>query len=102
MDYFQFCFSYRENTEEFLKLSNDWPVNGIEKTMWWTEYVLRNNNTEYLKGPARKVPWYQYFLLDVLGGIAIVVLAVIYLFIKITSLLWRIVHRKYFVKFHRD
>lgn len=88
--------------EKFVKLSTDWPMSGIEETIWWTEYVLRHNNTEHLKGPARKTPLYQYFLLDVLASIAVLLLVVIYLFIRIVKLAWKIIYNIISVKLHRD
>lgn len=73
--------------EQFVKLSTDWPMSGVEETVWWTEYVLRHNNTEHLKGPARKVTVYQYLLLDVIGGVLLVVTTVIYLCFKMIKFL---------------
>lgn len=77
-----FC-SYRENIAHFVKLSTDWPMSGIEEVVWWTEYVLRHNSTEHLKGPSRKVPLYQYLLLDVIGTVLIAVSAVLYITYRI-------------------
>lgn len=98
-------FSYRENMEQFVKLSTDWPRSGIEEVVWWTEYVLRHNNTEHLKGPARKVPALEYLLLDVIAGLLLFVIAVLYLGIKIVKLISKILKilwHKVTNKPHRD
>lgn len=97
--------SYRENMKQFAKLSTDWPRSGIEEVVWWTEYVLRHNNTEHLKGPARKVPVLEYLLLDVIAGLVLFVIAVIYVTIKIVKLIskiLRILWYKITNKPHRD
>lgn len=99
---FYLYLSYRKNMDEFVKLSSDWPMNGIEETIWWTEYVLRHNSTEHLKGPARKIPTYQYYLLDVIGGVTLVVLVTIYLLVILVKFLWRIFSSRVMKKLHQD
>lgn len=97
-----FCPRYRENMKEFVKLSIDWPMSGIEETVWWTEYVLRHNNTEHLKGAARKVSIYQYYLLDVIGGVTLAVLVITYLSIKLVKYIWKSISTNVITKFHKD
>lgn len=91
--------------EKFVQLSTDWPRSGIEDVVWWTEYVLRHKGTEHLKGPARTVPTLQYLLLDVIAGLLLFVITVIYLGIKIvrlTSRLLKILWNRITSKPHRD
>lgn len=88
--------------EQFVKLSTDRPMSGVEETIWWTEYVLRHNNTEHLKGPARNVPIYQFLLLDVLGGLLIVFVIIVYLIFKLIKLVFRFLLRCVLGKAHKD
>lgn len=88
--------------EEFVKLSTDRPMTAIEEIVWWTEYVLRHNSTEHLKGPARKIPTYQFLLLDVIAGILLVVLIICCLFIKLLKFLGRFLLSKVLGKAHKD
>lgn len=60
-------------------------MTGLEKAVWWTEYVLRNKGAKHLKGPAANIPSYQYYLLDVIGfllAVLLICLFVIYKFLK--------------------
>lgn len=89
--------------DEFVKLSTDWPMTGIEEVVWWTEYVLRHNSTEHLKGPARKIPLYEYLLLDVIAIVLSIVVVSIFILFKTVILLFRFV--KYYLrkrKAHKD
>lgn len=99
------CFRYRENMKQFVELSIDWPRSGIEDVVWWTEYVLRHKNTEHLKGPSRKISKYQCLMIDVIAGLLLIAIILLYLVIKVLKLV-----RKLFVylfikiinKPHRD
>ncbi|XP_022903760.1 UDP-glucosyltransferase 2-like [Onthophagus taurus] len=57
---------YQENIDELSKIAHDQPMSGLEKAVWWSEYVLRNKGAKHLRSPALKMPIYQYLLLDVL------------------------------------
>lgn len=74
-------FRYRKNAERWAKLIKDEPLQGLEKAVWWTEYVLRHKDEDlsHLKGKAYEIPFYQYFLLDVLGFFAVVLASIFYL-----------------------
>ncbi|XP_078350006.1 UDP-glucuronosyltransferase 2C1-like [Oculina patagonica] len=49
----------------------------LQKTGDWIEYVLRHGGARHLRAQVFDIPWYQYYLLDVLAFIvAIVTLAV--------------------------
>lgn len=88
--------------QHFVELSTDWPSSGIDDVVWWTEYVLRHNNTEHLKGPARKMPVYQYLLLDVVGGVLLLLSVAIYLSIKLVKWIWRVAFDGIVSKLHKD
>lgn len=88
--------------EQFVKLSTDRPMSGVEETIWWTEYVLRHNNTEHLKGPARNVSTYQFLLVDVIGGLLIVFSTIIYLVFKLIKIICRFLLRSVLGKAHKD
>ncbi|XP_018327265.1 UDP-glucuronosyltransferase 1-1-like [Agrilus planipennis] len=81
---------YRNKAAEISKLSLDQPMTGIEKAVWWTEYVIRNKGTKYLRNDSVDAPAYKYFMLDILLFL-ISVVYVIYLLIKSLSGFKRIV-----------
>ncbi|KAF2893560.1 hypothetical protein ILUMI_12614 [Ignelater luminosus] len=66
---------YRSKVKELADLASDQPMTGLEKAVWWTEYVIRHKGARHLRSPLLDIPSYQYYLLDVIGfclGIIIV------------------------------
>ncbi|CAH0550303.1 unnamed protein product [Brassicogethes aeneus] len=58
---------YRKKVVELNSLLNDEPIKGLEKVVWWTEYVLRHNGTKHLRGPTVDIGWVEFLLLDVIS-----------------------------------
>lgn len=55
----------------------------LEKAVWWTEYVIRHNGAPHLRSIAATMPWYQYFLLDVLAAFLLGITIILYIAYKI-------------------
>ncbi|CAG9821215.1 unnamed protein product [Phaedon cochleariae] len=68
---------YRLRIQESSKILDDQPMTSLEKAVWWTEYVIRHNGTKILRSPTADSPWWEYFLLDILG-IFVIVLFICY------------------------
>lgn len=76
----------------------DEPMTGLERAIWWTEYVIRHKGAKHLKSPWATLPWYQYFLLDVIAYIVICFFVIVFVFYKILLFVFSTVHqteRKY-------
>ncbi|KAK4873133.1 hypothetical protein RN001_015162 [Aquatica leii] len=73
---------YRNTLKELSDLENDQPMTGLERALWWTEYVLRHRGAKHLRSPYLDVPLYQYLLLDVLGVCLLVIVVVVYVIVK--------------------
>ncbi|KAK9746317.1 UDP-glucoronosyl and UDP-glucosyl transferase [Popillia japonica] len=86
---------YLEAATKLSKISTDQPMTGLEKAVWWTEYVLRYNGAKHLRSPAVDMPLYEYFLLDVLALIFVTLLIVTYISLKLTKLVLRRVCRRF-------
>lgn len=56
---------YKENMRKLRQLLQDQPMTGLERAVWWSEYVIRHKGTKHLKSPTVDIEWYQYLLLDV-------------------------------------
>jgi len=70
-------------------LTKDQPQSPMERAVWWVEYVLRHKGARHLKSAAVDMPWYQYFLLDVLGFLALISTISIYVTYKVIRItLW--------------
>lgn len=42
-------------------------MTGLEKAVWWTEYVIRNRGAPYLRNPRADVSWSEFLVLDVVA-----------------------------------
>ncbi|KAK9886016.1 hypothetical protein WA026_014802 [Henosepilachna vigintioctopunctata] len=74
---------YKKNTLTIAELMNDVEMNGIEKVVWWTEYVIRNKGAKILRNTSRHLPFYQCYLIDVITVVALVVFSFVYISKKI-------------------
>jgi len=50
---------------------------------YWTEYVIRHKGAPHLKSHALNLPWYQYFLLDLIALILVFIIFVFFIAYKI-------------------
>ncbi|CAH0545933.1 unnamed protein product [Brassicogethes aeneus] len=62
---------FRQNAIKMSKILRDHPMSGLETAVWWIEYVLRHKGTEHIKSGFIDMPFYQYYLLDVMGFILV-------------------------------
>ncbi|KAF5285532.1 hypothetical protein FQA39_LY16597 [Lamprigera yunnana] len=67
---------YRENLKTLNKIIEDEPENGLDRAVFWTEYVIKNKGAQHLKSPLNNIPSYQYYLLDVIAVFIIVLVVV--------------------------
>lgn len=59
-------FRYKENAKKYKAILQDQPLKGVDKAIWWIEYVIRHKGTEHLRSPAADMTLYEYFMLDVI------------------------------------
>lgn len=52
--------------------AEDVPMKGLDKAIWWTEYVIRHKGAKQLRNPAADIPLYQYLLLDVIAFLILI------------------------------
>lgn len=76
---------YRENAVKLNKTMYDLPKSGLETAVWWIEYVIRRNGTWEIKETLITIPFYQYYMLDVVGVLLFVVGTVGFVLFKIVS-----------------
>lgn len=60
--------------KELHRIFIDEPMNGLEKAIWWSEYVIRHKGARHLRSPTADIPLYQYLMLDVIAAIGLIVL----------------------------
>lgn len=71
-----FDFSYSQNAKMLSKQFQDRPLSPMETAMYWINYVIEHNGAPHLKSPSIKLRWYQYYLIDVIGIVMILLLSV--------------------------
>lgn len=76
------------------ELHNDRPINSLELSVYWTEYVMRHKGTKHLKVAIHELYWFQYYSLDVVALLVTVVLVFVMLTAKCMKLCFRTLRRK--------
>ncbi|KAG5867461.1 hypothetical protein JTB14_029020 [Gonioctena quinquepunctata] len=56
---------YKIKMQEAAAILRDQPMKGVEKAVYWIEYVLRHKGAKHLRSPAADMPLYKYFMVDV-------------------------------------
>ncbi|XP_050315886.1 UDP-glycosyltransferase UGT5-like isoform X1 [Anthonomus grandis grandis] len=93
--------SYAEQAKRLDDLMKDQPQDGLDKAIWWIEYIIRHKGAKHLRSMAADLPWYQYLMLDIyacLVGIALLVILIVYLIFKASLKAVKWVYGKLFVK----
>ncbi|XP_066259822.1 UDP-glycosyltransferase UGT5-like isoform X2 [Euwallacea similis] len=67
---------YRENAQKRAKLYHDRAMKPMEAAVYWVEYVIRHGGVPHLKVAGINLPWYKYYMLDVFGFLALIVVLV--------------------------
>nr|AVT42209.1 UDP-glucuronosyltransferase 40AH1 [Lissorhoptrus oryzophilus] len=65
--------SYAKNAKNLDTLMKDQPQDGLEKAIWWTEYVIRHKGAKHLKSIAVDLPWWKTLLLDIISLILFII-----------------------------
>lgn len=73
-------------------------MTGLEKAVWWTEYVIRHKGAPHLRSPALDLPIYQYFLLDIIGFVLLVLGIGLFVLYKVLTIGFRFVFRSKQIK----
>ncbi|KAK5649370.1 hypothetical protein RI129_000399 [Pyrocoelia pectoralis] len=88
---------YRNKVKEIAALIQDQPETGLHRAVWWTEYVIRHGGAPHMRNPGIDFPWYQYYLLDIIGFVLLISMVVIFVIValwKITVKMSRVIRLK--------
>uniref|UniRef100_A0A3B4TEC9 UDP-glucuronosyltransferase n=1 Tax=Seriola dumerili TaxID=41447 RepID=A0A3B4TEC9_SERDU len=85
---------YKEDVQKLSALHKDRPVEPLDLSVYWTEYVMRHKGAKHLKPAGIDLNWIQYFCLDVIALLASVVLLFGILIVKCMKLCFRKLSRK--------
>ena len=65
----------------------DKPMTGLEKVVWWTEYVVRHKGAKHLRSPTVDFSWYDYLLVEVVLTAVVMIGTIVYFSYKVIQLL---------------
>ncbi|CAG9856810.1 unnamed protein product [Phyllotreta striolata] len=82
---------YIDNVNKIADLITDQPMKGVDKAVWWIEYVLRHKGAKHLRHPAIDIPFYQYYCLDSISVVIGIVVSVCAILIWIAKKILRAV-----------
>lgn len=71
-----------ENAKTASIIFKDRPVSPAQSVVYWIEYVLRHKGAKHLKSHAINLSWYQYYLLDVISTLSIIVFVTVFVTYK--------------------
>ncbi len=63
---------YTENIKQVSRIFRDRPEHPVDTAAWWVEYVLRHQNTSFLRPIGVTRTWYERRMLHVWGFVALV------------------------------
>ncbi|XP_063913099.1 UDP-glycosyltransferase UGT5-like [Zophobas morio] len=78
---------YRERIQQIRDILYDKPMTGLEKVVWWTEYVVRHKGAKHLRSPTVDFSWYDYLLVEVVLTAVVMISTIVYFSYKVIQLL---------------
>ncbi|XP_030745756.1 UDP-glucuronosyltransferase 2B13-like [Sitophilus oryzae] len=80
---------YQLNAKALSSRFKDRPLPAMDTAVYWIEHVARHKGADHMRSPAINLPFYQYFLIDVIAFLALVSLISSYLFFRISKVVLR-------------
>ncbi|CAG9820048.1 unnamed protein product [Phaedon cochleariae] len=77
---------YKDQVNNSRMILVDQPMKGVEKAVWWIEYVLRHKGAKHLRSAAADMSFYEYFMIDVICFLLVCVSFSIYATIRVYCL----------------
>ncbi|KAL0967032.1 hypothetical protein UPYG_G00303700 [Umbra pygmaea] len=73
---------YKSSLLKLSAIHKDRPIDPLELSVYWTEFVMRNKGAGHLRVAAQDLNWFQYYSLDVICLLVVVVMAVVMMTMK--------------------
>ena len=86
--------SYHASVSKLSNLIMDQPLHPLDRAVWWLEYLLRHPHNPDMKPVTHQLNWLQYFLLDVIAAILLILTIIFLLIVKIISCLYNFCRKK--------
>ncbi|CAG9767337.1 unnamed protein product [Ceutorhynchus assimilis] len=69
---------YQENAKRRSRIFHDRPIKPMANAVYWLEHILRHDGAEHLKVVGRKLSFYEYLMLDVVGVILVGIMLILF------------------------
>ncbi|CAG9768855.1 unnamed protein product [Ceutorhynchus assimilis] len=73
---------YMRQAKYVSQVFHDRPMKPLETLVYWVEYVIRHKGADHLKLGGAQLPWYKFYMVDVIVFLVLIILATPYLMIK--------------------
>ncbi|XP_049825391.1 UDP-glycosyltransferase UGT5-like isoform X1 [Aethina tumida] len=80
---------FRQQAKDLSERFRDRPLPPLDTAIYWVEYVARHKGAPHMRTAAVNMPFYQYYLLDVISFLLLVVGSVLYTLFYVGRLLLR-------------
>lgn len=91
------CFlRYQEKANYFSSLLREQPVSPLENAIFWVEHVIKHKGADHLKVFALKLPWYKFYMVDVVAFLLSVLLVLVIIFLLVIKFVCRLCNYKNF------
>lgn len=85
-----FVSSFQKQAAELSERYRDRPMPPLETAIYWVEYVARHKGAHFMKTAAVGMPFYQYYLLDVITFIVTILVLLLFISFLILRTLLRL------------
>ncbi|KAJ8972843.1 hypothetical protein NQ314_000007 [Rhamnusium bicolor] len=72
----------------------DRPLPPLETAIYWVEYVARHRGAPHMRTAAVNMPFYKYYLIDVIAFLLFIVSLFIYIVYFVSSFIFRRIFKK--------
>ncbi|KAB0792728.1 hypothetical protein PPYR_14689 [Photinus pyralis] len=87
---------YRNRITELADLVEDQPMTGLERAVWWTEYVIRHKGATHFRSPALDMPLYQYYFWDVIAVLVFIITVLLCIIVVVSKICLRFLNKAFF------
>ncbi|KAH8331593.1 hypothetical protein KR074_007669, partial [Drosophila pseudoananassae] len=69
---------FKNNMKQASKVFRDRPLSAMDTAMYWIDYVIEHRGAPHLVSVGVELPWYQFYLLDIIAlALAVVLLPIL-------------------------
>lgn len=83
---FPMTLSYKSSMQRLSSIHRDQPARPLDTAVYWVEFVMRHGGAKHLRLASHDLNWFQYYSLDVIGALLVILLT-------FTALCWTVVCR---------